>query len=54
MESCVDVAAADVGRCPQCGATPRDGLSCRAAFDELLALDTAEERAHSPDHQPLS
>jgi len=35
-------------------ATPRDGLSCRAAFDELLALDTAEERAHSPDHQPLS
>lgn len=37
-------------RCPQCGASPRSGLTCRDAFDELLAFEFADPDAFGPVH----
>lgn len=38
------------GSCAQCGATPRDGLSCRDAFDDLLAFEFVDREAFGPVH----
>lgn len=38
------------GGCGQCGAIPRGGLSCREAFDELLAFEFADREAFGPVH----
>lgn len=36
--------------CTQCGATGRADLTCREAFDELLALEFADREAFGPVH----
>ena len=36
-----------MGACPQCGAPDRDELTCRAQWDELLALEFSDARAGS-------
>jgi hypothetical protein len=35
--------------CPECGAPPRRGLTCRQQWDELLALEFSDPRA-APVH----
>jgi Family of unknown function (DUF5946) len=38
------------GRCPLCGALPRDGHSCRDAFDALLAYEYVHSEAFGAVH----
>lgn len=36
--------------CTRCGATPRAGLTCRDAFNQLLAFEFADREAFGPVH----